>query len=145
MMRTLTRRVTVGLIVLTLACLTARPATAQTPPTPNYTWNAFSGGTWSTANNWQPAGPPPGGIDQILGFGSSPLQTASGYTSQFDTTFDLNGLVFNSSVAVTLSGTTAASTLRFDTSSTGTLPAIWQAGSGRASIQNGTSAVGLTL
>lgn len=138
-----------SLVALALAYLAAGPAAAQTPPTPAYTWNAFGGGTWSAANNWVPAGPPPGGIDQVLGFGSSPLQTAGGYTSQFDTTFDLNSLVFSSSAGsitpVSLSGSTAASTLRFDTSSTGTLPAVWQVGFGGASIQNGTSTVGVTL
>src|SRR5262249_7619643 len=46
---------------------------------------------------------------------------------------------------VTLSGSTTSSTIRFDTSSTGTLPAIWQVGTGGVSVQNGVSTVGMTL
>ena len=64
-------------VALVLVCLAARPAVAQTPPTPGYNWNAFGGGLWSVGNNWVPTGPPPSGIDQVLGFGSSRLQTAS--------------------------------------------------------------------
>src|SRR5262245_26231224 len=99
--RTLVRCGPAALSALALVFLTARPPAAQSPPTPNYVWNNFVGGTttWSTGNNWVPAGPPPSGIDQILGFGSSSLQTAGGYTSTFDTVFDLNSLVFNSFAA----------------------------------------------
>src|SRR5262249_53920043 len=128
------------LVALAIIFLTARPAGAQAPPTPNYVWNVFGGGFWSVGNNWVPGGPPPSSVDQVLGFGSSPLQTANGYTSTFNLgPFDLNSLVFNSSASsgtsLTLTGAAAGDTLRFDTSSTGTLPSIWQVGSGRVTIQ----------
>lgn len=147
MTHSLSRRGPAALLGLALVFLAARPAAAQIS-TPNYAWNAFGGGTWSAANNWQPAGPPPGGIDQVLGFGSSPLQAAGGYTSTFDSgaAFDLNALVFSGAAgSVTLAGNAAGDTLRFDTSSTGALPAIWQVGSGWAAVQNGASTAGVTL
>jgi autotransporter-associated beta strand protein len=140
------------LAALALVCLTARPAAAQSPPPPDFVWNNFtSAGTlWGTGTNWVPAGPPPGGVNQVLGFGSSLLQTTGGYTSTYNLgTFDLNSLVFSSTAAsnpsIVLTGNASTDTLRFNTSSTSTLPSIWQTGTGRVIIQNGTSTAGVTL
>jgi autotransporter-associated beta strand protein len=136
-------------VILTLGPI-ARPASGQSPPTPDFTWNNFAGGSWGTAGNWSPAGPPTGTTDLTLGFGSSPLQTAGGYTSTYNLgAFDLNSLVFTSAGAsnpsLFLTGSAATDTLRFNSSSGGTLPSIWQAGSGRVVIQNGSATAGVTL
>ena len=132
-----------------VANLTPSPAHAQ--PTIDFAWNNFTGvaTTWSTAANWVGGIAPTSGIDRVLGFSSSSLQTAGGYTSTFDSVFDLNSLVFTSQGAsnpsMVITGNAAGNTLQFNTSSTGLLPSIWQSGTGRVVIQNGTATNGMTL
>src|SRR5262249_14106774 len=72
------------------------------------------------------------------------------YTSTYNLgAFDLNSLVFNSfassGTSLVLTGGAAADTLQFNTSSTNTLPSIWQTGTGRVTIQNGNATAGVTL
>jgi autotransporter-associated beta strand protein len=136
---------------LSLAMLVVA-GSAQAQPTPDFTWNKFAGTptTWSTAVNWLPAAAPTPSINRVLGFPSSPLQSAGGYTTTYDLgAFDLNSLVFTSGGAsnpsLLVSGNAGADTLQFDTSSTNVLPSIWQMGTGRVVIQNGASSAGITL
>ena len=134
-----------------LAGLATAPA-VQAVATPDAQWNNFVtvGTNWSVGANWLPAAAPAGSVDRVLGFSSSTLQSAGGYTSTHNLgAFDLNALVFSSGAAsnpsMIVQGLAAADTLRFNTSSTGTLPSIWQEGSGRVIIQNGTSTNAMTL
>lgn len=145
-------RITLFVVALFGGFACPRLVVAQTPPTPDFVWNNFTatGTQWGTANNWVPIGPPTSNIDRVLGFTSSSLQTGGGYTSTFNLgAFDLNALVFTSQAAsnpsIILQGNAAADTLRLNTSSIGTLPSIWQMGSGRIIIQNGTATAGMTL
>lgn len=141
-----------ALAAVVLACLAAPPAAAQSPPTPSSVWNNFVGGTttWSAGANWTPAGQPASTIDQVLGFGNSTLQTANGYTSTYNLgAFELNSLVFNSAgsslTPLVLTSGGAGDTLRFNTSTTGALPSLWQTGTGRVAVNNGTALAGITL
>lgn len=137
-----------GAALLAPSCLVA-----QSPPTVDFQWNNFisSGTNWSTGTNWLPGGPPTGSIDRVLGFGSSNLQTVTGYTTTNNTgAFDVNSLVFtaNSSASggVTLTNTLAADTIRFNTGSGGLLPSIWQMGTGRVTFRHAIAgANGITL
>ncbi len=129
-------------------------STTNAQPPADFTWTNFvSVGTfWTTGTNWTPLGPPTSSTDRVLWFGSSPLQTANGYTTTFSNAgaaFDLNSLVFNSfgasNTSLVVTGNAAGDTLRFNTSSTLLQPSIWQVGTGRAIIQNGTATNGITL
>ncbi|MFO0808907.1 MAG: autotransporter-associated beta strand repeat-containing protein [Gemmataceae bacterium] len=138
----------------TLALVADARLTHAQPPTPDFVWNNFisSGTTWANANNWVPAGPPTSSVDRVLQFNSSPLQTVTGYTTSNGLgAFDLNAMVFNalsnSSGGVTVTNLTATDTLQFNTSSTGTLPSIWQLGTGRVTISHNQASpqTGITL
>ncbi len=135
-----------GIAAIVLVPLGAAQAQA---PTPNFQWNNFiSAGTqWANANNWIPAGPPPSSIDQILGFGSSPLQTVTGYTTtNASGNFNVNSLVFtansNSQGGITLTNTLATDAVVFNTDSLATLPSVWQMGTGRVSIRHAVAGTG---
>jgi fibronectin-binding autotransporter adhesin len=152
-MATLISRYSKFMLVLVSVGIYASSVRAQTPPTPDYVWNNFVGGTtmWSTANNWLPGGPPTSSIDRVLGFSSNSLQTAQGYGVTFDqAAFDVNALVFTSQASSGTSinillGTAANQRLQFNTSSSNVLPSIWQMGSGSVTFTNGQSMVGMTL
>src|ERR671933_134120 len=85
------RAAAAGLAALALAALATRPAAAQT-----YTWNNFSnsGTLWSTASNWDPGAAVPGPDTVLLFPSSDQRQVAGGYTSTYDSAFDVNALAF---------------------------------------------------
>src|SRR5205823_5478115 len=120
------------------AFLTASGTVAQAQNT--YTWNNYDGSgntLWSTPGNWLPSTGAVPGTDTVLIFNTSDaLQPLAGYTSTFDSTFDVNALTFNGSASgstpILLTGSGAASTIRFNLSSTNVRPTL---------TQNGTSAV----
>jgi autotransporter-associated beta strand protein len=138
-------------LAVVVGLLSAVPSSAQAP-TPDFEWlrfNATAPTTWSTGGNWVGGVAPTGSVDRVLGFTSSPLQIAGGYTSTFDSAFDLNALVFTSSAAsnpsLIIQGAAAGNSMRFNTSSTNVLPSIWQNGTGRIVLQNGTATNYITL
>jgi fibronectin-binding autotransporter adhesin len=141
-------------LVASVIAVLAWAGSAAAQPTADDTWNNFvlTTATWATGTNWLSGTAPTSSTDRVLKFVSSPLQTAGGYTSNYTNggaAFDLNSLVFASSVAsnpsLILSGNAAGDTLRFNTSSTSVAPSIWQTGSGRVLIRNGTATTGLTI
>ena len=105
-----------------------------------------SGGTWSTAGNWSPAGVPTSGSDTVLSF-SNPFY-AAGFSSTNDLVgnFDLNRINLSSeSVNTTPSNSTltiggsVGSTLTFNTSSGGVAPSIWINGAGNSTLASSLS------
>ena len=143
------RRTLRALLIAAAIFVPVSVAHAQ-PPTDSQ-WNNFSGAgtSWSfNANNWDPAGVPTSDVNRVLGFGSSNLQAAGGYTTTFDSAFNLNSLVLTSAGAsnpsLVITGA-AASSLRFNTSAAALAPSIWQNGSGRVLISNGAATSGITL
>ena len=134
--------------------LSGGAALAQAPPTVDFQWNNFisAGTTWGGITNWVPSGPPTSSIDRVLGFGSSSLQTVTGYTTtNAGGNFNVNSLVFtansNAAGGVTVTNTLATDSINFNTSATSLLPSIWQMGTGRVTFRHavgGTNA-GITL
>ena len=126
---------------------------AQSPPAADFQWNNFisSSTTWGSGTNWVPGGPPVGNKDRVLGFGSSSLQTVTGYTTTNNQgAFDVNSLVFtansNASGGVAVTNATATDTIVFNTSSSNVLPSIWQMGTGRISLRHAVAgSAGITL
>jgi hypothetical protein len=142
-------------LMATVLVAMALTKTAHSQPPIDFQWNNFvsTGTAWSSAANWVPAGPPTSSIDRVLGFGSSTLQTVTGYTATNTSgQFNVNSLVFNplSNVTggVTVTSSLATDSVNFATSSTSLLPSIWQLGTARVAVNHtvaGATGIGITL
>src|SRR5689334_2073081 len=108
----------VAALAVAAALLAPRPAAAQT-----YTWNNFSnsGTLWSTASNWDPGAAVPGPDTVLLFPSSDQRQLTGGYTSSYDSAFDVNALSFttfaSAAAPIVLTGNAAGDSIRFNPSS----------------------------
>ena len=89
----------IGLLGLfTILAFSVSTQKSQAQPAADFTWNNFVSVStfWANANNWSPSGPPTSNIDRSLWFGSSNLQTVTGYTTtNASGAFNVNALTFN--------------------------------------------------